>query len=146
QTLTPSVGSPWNGFISPSEGPLGGGTATTLTTGLPGALPDVWFGSELATSESLGGGGVQATSPPAKSAGAVNIKIVEPNGTMDVIPQAFTYGSVILNPAPLASPPGGGTLADIIGFGLGADLSGGSTRITVGGSNAHIVNSTQSGG
>jgi hypothetical protein len=145
QALTASVGAPWNGFISPSEGPIQGGTATTLTTGLPGVLPDVWFGSQLAAGENLGASGVQATTPPGKSTGPVNIKIVEPNGTMDVIPMGFTYGSTLLNPAPLAAAPSGGTYADIVGFGLGAD-KGGSPQVTIGGNNANIAASRQAGG
>jgi hypothetical protein len=144
QTLAPSLGAPWNTRMSPSEGTTRGGTTTTLITGVPGLLPDVWFGSQLATSENLGTSGTQATTPPTQSVGTVNVKIVEPDGRMDVIPAGFTYGTVLLNPAPLAAAPGGGTLADIVGFGLGAD-TGGPQQVTIGVANANIIKSTQAG-
>jgi IPT/TIG domain-containing protein len=140
------LGLPWNGSISPSEGPTQGGTSTTAIVGLPGQLPDVWFGSQLATSESLTASGVQATDPAAKNVGTVNVKLVKPNGTMDVIPQAFTYGAVPLNPAPLAAALSGGAAADIIGLGFGADISGASPQVTIGGANARIASSTQASG
>jgi IPT/TIG domain len=141
-----TLSTPPGASISPSEGPTQGGTSTTVAVSIPGQLPDVWFGSQLATSESLTASGVLATSPAADSVGAVNVKLVEPNGAMDVIPQAFTYGAVPLNPAPLAAALRGGAAADIIGFGFGADISGASTQVTIGGASARIVSSTQADG
>jgi hypothetical protein len=131
------------GFITPSEGAVQGGTATTVSTGIPGT-PDVWFGSQLAITENANGlTQVQASTPAASAAGVVDVKIIESTGVMVTIPQGFTYGSVPLLTAPLASAPSGGVVADIYGFGFSADSGATTQQVTIGTGSAKVVAATQ---
>ncbi|MGA8677593.1 MAG: IPT/TIG domain-containing protein, partial [Candidatus Acidiferrales bacterium] len=130
------------GLITPSEGPVPGGTVTTVTWASTG-VPDQWFGSQLAATENLSDPELQATSPPATAAGVVNVKIIDSAGLMTMFPQSFTYGSVPLLTAPLASAPGGNVGADIYGFGFSVDTAGATQEITIGTGSAKTIRGTQ---
>jgi hypothetical protein len=130
--------------IKPSEGSVSGGTVTTLVTGITTGIPDVWFGSQLATSENTSALPIlQATAPSANSAGVVDVKIIQSTGVMITLPQGFTYGSVPLLTAPLASAPGGNVAADIYGFGLSTDAGPTVQQVTIGGGTAKVLAASQ---
>ena len=119
--------------ISPSEGPVAGGTVTTIKGALLGEVPDVRFGSqEAATVDASALPQISATTPPASAEGVVDVKIIEPTGVMQIIPQAFTYGSVPLLTAPLATTPTGDVGVPIYGFGLSAELGPTAQHVTIG--------------
>lgn len=125
-------------IATPDNGPLSGSTVVQITTQSYAAQPDVWFGTKRALAESLDSSGfVSATTPSGSSSGPVNIKLFPPDGYAHLMPQAFTYGTVITSMRNSVCPVGGGCSADIFGFGLfGSDSS--KTTVTIGGNVAPV--------
>lgn len=133
---------------TPDNGPANGSTAVQITTQSYAARPDVWFGTQRALAETLSPAGqVAAAAPPAQVAGPVNIKLFPPDGYAHVMPQAFTYGTIISSLRNSVCPANGGCSVDVFGFGLfGSDPS--QTNVTIGGNAAsiqsvHFFNSDQ---
>jgi hypothetical protein len=125
---------------TPDEGLVSATTTTQITTQVFPLLPDVWFGPQraVAASFSNGAGQIQATAPAAQSAGSVDVKVVQPNGLLSIIPQGFTYGTEAVSYTTLASPPSGGGIADLFGFGFSVDVPNSKLEVSVGTSNATI--------
>jgi hypothetical protein len=133
--------------ISPSEGSLLGGTVATIIGVDQSNVPDVWFGSQRATMETSSGvGQILATTASASAAGTVNVKIIQPTGVMTIIPQAFTFGSVPLLTAPLATAPGGKAVINLAGFGFSADSGSTSQQVSIGSETAQVLASNQAQG
>lgn len=134
-----------NGFIvaTPDEGPLNQATATQFTTGIFATLPDIFFGNQAGLNPNLNGPGqLQATAPPSGTPGPVNVKAVEANGVMALMPQGFTYGSLPIQYGLFAAGPAGGVLADLFGYGYGVDLSGANINATIGSTSATVKTKT----
>lgn len=107
----------------PAEGQPASFTPVTIITQVFSAVPDVWFGTTNGTSFSLNAiGQAQATAPPSPLTGPVNVKIINPDGTEQNIPEAFTYGAVTADFPLFGAPPSGGVVADIFGYGFGSDI------------------------
>ena len=125
-------------IATPDSGPISVPTPVQITTQTYAAQPDVWFGNQRALAEALNPAGqVSATTPPGLSSGPVNIKLFPPDGYAHVIPQAFTYGTIIEYIRNSVCPVSGGCSADIFGFGLfGSDSS--QTSVTIGGAAATV--------
>lgn len=125
-------------IAAPDNGPLGGSTSVQIETQSFAAQPDVWFGAQRALAESIDQAGqVSAKTPPATSAGPVNIKLFPPDGYAHLMPQAFTYGTVIRSVRNSICRVEGGCSADIFGFGLfGSDSN--NTNVTIGGNAAPV--------
>ncbi len=125
-------------IASPDNGRLNASTAVDITTQSYTAQPDVWFGTQRAPTESMNPAGqVSASAPPGQSVGPVNIKLIPPDGYTHIVPQAFTYGTVITMVRNSLCAASGGCLADIFGFGLfGSSPS--QTSVTIGGNNAPL--------
>jgi hypothetical protein len=132
-------------IATPDSGPVIAATPVQITTQSYNAQPDVWFGFQRAQTESLSSAGqVAATAPPAQIAGPVNIRLFPPDGYAHVMPQAFTYGTVITSIRNSVCGAGGGCSADIFGFGLFGSNPSQST-VTIGGNavpvqSAHYFN------
>ena len=120
-------------IATPDNGPLNGSTVVQITAQSYAAQPDVWFGTKRALAQSLDSSGfVSATTPSGLSSGPVNIKLFPPDGYAHLMPQAFSYGTIITSVRNSVCPVGGGCTADIFGFGLfGSDSS--KTTVTIGG-------------
>jgi hypothetical protein len=142
-TVDPNQATPQDYAIiaTPDNGPVNASTPVQITTQVYAAQPDIWFGNERASSESLNTSGQAAgTAPAAQVAGPVNIKLFPPDGYAHVMPQAFAYGTTITSMRNSICPVTGGCSTDIFGFGLfGSDAS--KTTVKIGGS-AASVNST----
>jgi hypothetical protein len=112
----------------PSEGPITGGSATSLTgqNFEPGA--QIKFGQQLAAaSSSVSPTQIRATTPPSISNGAANVTAYFPSGWLAIAPDAFSYGPQILQVLPNAGSRAGGDAIQIYGYGFGSDP----TRISV---------------
>jgi hypothetical protein len=139
-TVDPTQATPADYAIiaTPDNGPLSGSTVVQITTQSYPAQPDVWFGTGRAVAESLNPSGqVSATTPSAPSLGPVNIKLFPPDGYTHVIPQAFTYGTMITSVRDSVCPASGGCTADIFGFGLFGSNSS-QTALTIAGNAAPL--------
>ena len=131
--------------VSPDEGPLHEPTTIYFDyfdSAFSGP-PEVFFGRRKAQNPQLINGQLAATAPPSSIAGPVNVKTVEPDGTMAFIPQGFTYGSLPIQYGDLAWGPEGGVLADLYGYGFSADIPGASIEVSVGLSQAPLQSQTQ---
>jgi len=132
------------GYTQTYAGPLTGGTASSLYT-FPNLTPDVWFGQTRGSASLSPGGGPVAqgeltfTSPPSTTPGPVNVKFIYPDGEQAFGAQLFSYSTSPEYALISGSAPSGGVAAQIIGYGLPADSSGGT--VTVGG-NAATITST----
>jgi hypothetical protein len=96
--------------VSPSSGPIGGGTSVTITgTGFTGATV-VYFGNLLATLYAVvSDTSITAQAPP-QAAGTVDIQVSTPNGiSAAVTADQFTY--VTAAPTVTAVAPGSGPAA-----------------------------------
>ena len=137
-TLTPAVSS-----ISPSAGPVAGGTAVTITgANLTGATA-VRFGGNAATNVMAGTTQVTATAP-AGAAGLVDVTVTTPNGTSaTVAADGYTYvaAPAVTGVSPSSGSTGGGTLVTI----TGSNFSGASTVMfgTAPASGFTLVSATQ---
>jgi IPT/TIG domain len=106
--------------ISPSSGPLAGGTSVTITgTDLLGASA-VYFGTTLATSFNVTSStSITAVSPQGTSLGPVDVTVTTPAGTSPVNQPAdqFTYlaAPAVLGISPSSGPSAGGTTVTITG-------------------------------
>jgi hypothetical protein len=123
--------------VSPSAGPLAGGTSVTITgTGLAGATA-VKFGTTTASVTNDSAGSITATSP-AESAGTVDITVTTPGGTSTTSSaDQFTYttGPTVSGVVPNDGPLAGSTSVTI----SGSNLSG-ATAVKFGSTTASITN------
>jgi hypothetical protein len=118
-------------------GPLAGGTVSSLYT-FPDLTPDVWFG-QVKGSASISRGQLSFTSPPSATPGPVNVKFIYPDGEQAFAPQLFSYSTFPQYAVMSGSGPHGGAPAQVIGYGLPQDASGGTVIV---GSNTATITST----
>jgi len=119
-------------------GPLAGGTVSSIY-GFASLTPDVWFGQTRGTTNTSQGE-LQFTSPPSTTPGPVNVKFIYPDGEEAFYPQLFSYSTFPEYAVTSGSSPNGGAAAQIIGYGLPQDPSGGT--LTVGSNTATITTTT----
>ena len=151
------VGTPFGpGLLSPTFGPVNGGTTTSWSqsnVGLQSSLQlnSAYFGSNLATGLSMTKTGnpiISATSPSGIP-GPVDVVTFTSDGGEQILPDAFSYGPWVLEaPTAYATADGGGP-AQVYGYGFGpVTLSNAAQpivappvdlQIQVGGGNAKIT-------
>lgn len=126
---------PTVGAISPTSGPVGGGTDVIITgTNFTGATV-VTIGGIAATTFTVANDTTINATTPAHTAGAVDVAVTTPNGT-GTGAGLFTYiappvAPTIASVNPGSGSTGGGTVITIVGTGFA-----GATAVTVGGVNA----------
>src|SRR6202034_3758070 len=107
--------------VSPTAGPLGGGTSVTIAgTGLTGAR-GVKFGGTAATSFTVNSATRITATSPAGSAGAVDVRVTTPGGTSatsSADKYTYTAAPTVTAIAPSAGPLGGATTVTITGTNL----------------------------
>jgi hypothetical protein len=129
--------------VSPTSGPITGGTAVTITgTGFATGAT-VTIGGGAASGVTVINSTTITASTPAHTVGNVSVSVVNPDSQAGTAANAFTYVSSapsISSVAPASGPAAGGTSITISGTNLGAVVS-----VTIGGTAATgvtIVNST----
>jgi hypothetical protein len=107
--------------VSPSAGPLAGGTSVTVTgVNLSGASA-VRFGGTSGTGVVVNSATSVTATSPAKSAGTVDVTVVTPGGTTSVTSaDQFTYEAVptVSGVSPSTGPSTGGTSVTVTGTNL----------------------------
>ncbi len=91
--------------VSPSSGPVAGGTSVTLTGtnfATPGAVT-VTFGGTPGTSVAVASATSLTVTTPAHAAGVVDVVVTNPNGQAGTMANAFTYFAP--PPPPTPAPP-----------------------------------------
>jgi hypothetical protein len=111
----------------PSQGPITGGTATSLVGQNFESTAQVKFGQQLAPTATVSAAQIQVTAPPSVTNGAVTVTAYFPSGWLAITPDAFSYGPQILEVLPNAASKAGGDAVQIYGYGFGSDA----TQLTV---------------
>ncbi len=128
--------------VSPSSGPVAGGTAVTITGTNFVTGTTVTFGSAAATNVSMVNSTTITATTPAGSAGAATVKVTNSSGQSGSLASAFTYTAspTLTSVSPSSGPVAGGTAVTITGtnFVTGATVMFGSAAAT----NVSVVNST----
>jgi hypothetical protein len=122
--------------VSPTQGPVAGGTAIALTgTGFTGTS-QVTFGGVAATNLNVADTAITCTTP-AGAAGVVAVVVTTPGGSAS-LPTGFRYRVVpdLTNASPATGATTGGLLVTLTGSGF----LGGVTSVTFGGAPATGVN------
>jgi hypothetical protein len=126
-------------FVSPSTGPVSGGTTVPKITSFNAgsvSVSQAYVGSSAVPS-SVPSGYVQVTTPMASQAGPVDLGVVLSDGGAGIAPEGFSYGPTILEVTPNGATAEGGHLGALIGYGFGSTTSG--VQVTVGGLNAPVT-------
>ncbi len=133
----------YNPSLTPPQGMLNSPTTTVLNTiGGIASGSQVYFGAAPGSPQATPGtdlvynppNSVQVTTPASVQAGAVNVTATNPNGTLGIALDGFSYGTTILAVTTTSGPATGGTSVEIYGYGLGFDKS--QILVTVGGKTA----------
>ena len=138
------IAAPTVSSVSPSSGPVGGGTAVTITGANFAAGASVTFGSAAATNVTVVNSTTITATSPAGTAGAVTVTVTNSGGQSGSLNNGFTYATAtaptVSSVSPNAGPAAGGTAVTITGtnFAAGATVKFGSTAAT----NVVVVNST----
>ena len=106
--------------ISPTSGPLAGGTSVTITGASLSGATAVEFGTTTATVTADTATQITATAP-AETAGAVDITVATPGGTSPISPSdryTYTAAPTITGVSPISGPLTGGTAVTILGTNL----------------------------
>lgn len=129
------TGGPTVTAVSPKAGPIGGGTAVTITgSGFTGAT-SVTFGGTAATTYTVTNDTTISATSPAHAAGTVDVLVVTPSGTSaNTAADDFVYGGgpIITSISPTTGPAAGGTTVTITGTGFtgATSVTFGSTTLT----------------
>ena len=137
---------PYNMSLTPPQGNISSPAPTTLNAGggitaqsqvyfgAPPGSPQATPGTNLQVSPSTA---VQVTPPAAQAAGAVNVTVTNPDGSVGIAADGYSYGSSILAATPNSGPATGGTSVKIYGYGLAFSMS--QIQVTVGGKAATVT-------
>jgi hypothetical protein len=111
--------------VTPSKGPVGGGTSVTITgTSFTGATT-VSFGSVSATGFKVSSSTSITAVAPAEVAGSVDVRVTTQAGTSAVSSaDRFSFSPTVSKPVPNEGPSSGGTSLTITGTGF---VQGGTT-------------------
>jgi hypothetical protein len=132
--FTYSAGAPMISMVSPSTGPVAGGTSVVLTGSDFSGATGVTFGTLSASGFTVISSTQISAITPAGAAGPVDVIVTGPGGNS--APTTFTYLSLptVTGVAPNSGPATGGTAVTI----SGTDLTG-ATDVTFGGVSATNV-------
>ncbi len=132
--------------VSPSSGPLAGGTAVTLSGSSFAAGATVTFGGTLATSVAVVSGATITAVTPAGPIGLATVTVSNPDGTTSSLSGGFTYmgGTPTISSLSATSGPlAGGTTVTISGTnfaaGAGAYFGGATASVSSVTSTAVVV-------
>ena len=130
-TKGPLHGAPTVTGVTPSKGPLAGGTKVTITGSNFTTVTSVKFGAKTVTSiTSRTPTKLTVTDPTSSTAGPVTVSVTAAGGT-GTKPTGFDYvaGPTITKVTPAAGPTAGGTVVTLTGSGFVS----GATSVTFGG-------------
>jgi acid phosphatase len=141
-TTTPNT-APDPDVVSPSSGPISGGTSVTIKGTGFGTGATVSFGGTNTSATVVGSTTINAIAP-AHSAGSVNVVVTNPGGETGTLNGGFVYAAgappSVSGITPNSGPTTGGTSVTINGS---AFVSG--ATVTIGGASATNVNFVNSG-
>ena len=126
------------GFLSPATGSTSGGTAVQAQVSEENASSaenissgTIYIGNAPANNMLLSNSAATALTPPASAIGPADFTVVLTDGSIQLNPENFSYGPMIVELSTNASSAEGDTQGVIFGYGLGQQPS--DVTITVGG-------------
>ncbi|HKW61165.1 MAG TPA: IPT/TIG domain-containing protein [Candidatus Acidoferrum sp.] len=123
--------------LFPSEGPIAGGTSTTLSGQNFAGPVQVKFGSQSAADPTVSSSSqIQVASPSSVVNGAVNLTAYFQDSWVALAPDAFSYGPQILQVLPNGGASSGGDSVEIYGYGFGSDPT--KINVKIGGAAATV--------
>lgn len=134
-----------NAYLTPGTGTTSGGTQVQWSLpNTPTTLnPFIYFGGNKAPTVAMGSGDGPATvTTPPGNPGPVPVYVFEPDGSVQLVSDGFSYGPTILEVTPGISTADGGGEGVLYGYGfgpLGATAIPPNLSVTVGGATATIV-------
>jgi len=140
------VNQPYNMSLNPPEGTVTAPWSTTLqAVGGITAQTQVYFGAPPGSQQATPGTNlvpspptsIQVTPPSSQASGVVNVTVTNPDGSVGIVPDGFSYGSNILFVATNSGPATGGTSVTIYAYGMAFDQS--QIQVTVGGKAAAVT-------
>lgn len=105
-----------NAYLIPAMGPSTGGTTVQLPFWKN--VDTIFFGAHKAVVESTEGDLANVVTPPG-TPGPVDVYQLQTDGTIQIIPEAFSYGPTILEATPNSSTAEGGGTGILYGYGFG---------------------------
>jgi hypothetical protein len=140
------VNVPVNLQLTPHQGTLNTPSAVTVSavSGIT-AQSQVYFGAAPGSPNATPGTNltpnpptsIQVTPPASQTTGAVNVTVTNPDGSLGIAPDGFSYGSSVLAVPTNSGPATGGTSVTIYGYGFAFDQS--QIQVTVGGRAATVT-------
>ena len=137
---------PINMTVTPPQGTLNAPSAVTLSavSGIT-AQSQVYFGAAPGSPQATPGTNlapnpptsIQMTPPASQIAGAVSVTVTNPDGSVAIAPNAFSYGSSVLAVGTNSGPATGGTSVTLYGYGL--DFDPAQVQVMVGGNAATVT-------
>jgi WD40 repeat protein len=128
-------------FLTPSTGPLGGGTAIQANYDVPVGVTvtkgTVYVGNGIPNNVSFSPVSINGEAPSASFSGVADFTVVLPDGSMDMMPEDFSYGPTIVEVSTNAASAEGGAQGAIFGYGLGQQPS--DVQVSIGGQPATVV-------
>jgi hypothetical protein len=134
-----------NAYLTPGTGTTSGGTQVQWSLpNTPTTLnPAIYFGGNKAPTVDMGSGDGPATvTTPPGNPGPVPVYAFEPDGSMQLVPDGFSYGPSILEVTPGISTADGGGEGVLYGYGFGplsTTTIPPNLSVVVGGATATIV-------
>jgi hypothetical protein len=137
-----------NSILSPTSGPVAGGTDVFLNFNAIGNnVSQIFFGNQLAgnLASPTAGSGIAATSPPG-APGPVDVVALMSDGNIVYSPEGFSYGPSIVESITTSTTADGGATGTVFGYGFGGSSFGGTAApgllVTVNGQVAPVVKYT----
>jgi len=140
------VNLPYNMSLNPPQGTMSSPSAITVNAvGGITSNSRVYFGAPPGSMQATPGTNpvaspptaVQVTPPSGQAVGPVNVTVTNPDGSVGVLPNSFSYGSSVPTVLTNSGPATQGTSVTIYGYGLAFDQS--QIQVTVGGSPAVVT-------
>ncbi len=129
-----------NIIVNPAEGTVDLQQGVQIQTESYTTAPSIWFGGFSGSNTQVGLPYLTSTTPGLSSIGAVNVRLLDSDGVQSFIPQAYSYGSLLVSSPDLAASSAGGGNLSVFGYGLGA-LGGAqvTTKVSIGSSAAQVT-------
>jgi hypothetical protein len=140
------VNEPYNMSLNPPQGTVNSPSPTVLSAaGEITASSQVYFGAPPASPQATPGTNLiyssptslRVTPPSVTQAGAVDVTVTNPDGSLGIALDGFSYGSNVLAVTNTSGPTSGGTSTTIYGYGLAFEQS--QIQVTVGGKAAAVT-------
>ncbi len=128
-------------FLTPSTGSPSGGAAIQANYGVPEGVTvtkgTVYVGNGVPSNLAISPVSITGDAPPASFSGVADFTVVLPDGSMDMMPEDFSYGPTIVEVSTNAASAEGGAQGAIFGYGLGQQPS--DVQVSIGGQPATVV-------